>query len=212
MKKLILLLVFTFVFGFSFTSCDGDGQENQKNEPETPPIRIKNKALLIIDVQNDYFEGGSNALYEPLVALGNIESVLEKFRDEGLPVFHVQHINGAGNSLFAEGTWGVEIHENITPLENEIVITKNVVSSFSNSNLEELLREAGITDLIICGMQSNICINSAVREASEFVYEIVLLEDSCAAASLETHEKAINNLHDFANVLNTKEYLQEQWG
>jgi len=84
------------------------------------------KALLIIDVQNDYFEGGKSELRKPNDALQNIEKVLNLFRGKELPIIHVQHVNNrVGATFFLPGTDGVMIHKNLTPLENELLIIKH---------------------------------------------------------------------------------------
>lgn len=143
------------------------------------------KALLIVDVQNDYFEGGKSELDKPLSALQNLERVLHLFREKGLPVIHVQHINTrVGASFFLPDTEGVLIHKNVAPLENEVVIVKHSPSSFLDTNLAAVLREENITDLIIGGMMSHMCIDTTTRACMDHGIEVTLLEDACATKSL----------------------------
>jgi nicotinamidase-related amidase len=85
-----------------------------------------NKALLIIDIQNDYFEGGANPLVGSLEASVNAKALLEKFRKKSLPVIHVQHFSTrAGSTFFMPHTKGVEIHENVKSIDGEKVIAKH---------------------------------------------------------------------------------------
>lgn len=164
-------------------------------------------ALLIIDVQNDYFEDGSNPLYNPLDALDNVEDILKKFRDNGLLVIHVQHINSVGVGFFEPNTWGAEIHKNLTPLENETLIVKYQVNSFSGTELEAILNENGISKLVICGMQTSLCVSETTKAGKNLGFEITLLEDACAAPSIRAHDNAIETtLREYANVIKTSEY------
>jgi len=229
MKKALLLITLIFALGILLTAC-ANGEQPVNQQPEAPPTEYLNAdvpadeldipdendseaerneaALLLIDIQNDYFEEGSHALYNPLEALSNAEDILSRFRDEGHLVIHVQHLNNAGAGFFEEGTWGAEIHENLTPLENEILVVKRVVSSFSGTDLEEILRENGINRLVVCGMQTNVCVNSVVREGYNLGFEIVLIEDACAALRPDIHESTINRLRDeYATVIRTSEWV-----
>jgi len=163
-------------------------------------------ALLIIDIQNDYFEGGKNTLANTLEALSNAEDILAKFRGRGLPVIHIQHIGSPSAGFFLPNTWGVEIHEKLTPRCNETVILKRSPSSFLGTELGELLTEKGISQLVICGMQTNVCVQATTKDTNQFGYQITLLEDACAAINLEIHEKTIEALSEFATVIKTSEY------
>ena len=175
------------------------------------------KALLIVDVQNDYFEGGRSELHNPQKALINIEKTLALFRKKELPVIHVQHINArSGATFFILGTNGVSIHKNLTPLDNEHLIIKRAPNSFLNTNLASVLQENRISELIICGMMSHMCIDTTTRACMDYGITVTLLEDACATKNLVFHEKIIpaETVHDvfmaslsgiFANVIKTDE-------
>jgi nicotinamidase-related amidase len=167
----------------------------------------KDFALLIIDVQNDYFQGGSHALYNSLDATSNIENVLRQHREKGNHIIHVQHINPKGAGFFEPDTTGVKIHERVTPLANEPLIVKHQVSSFANTDLEKILREKGIKRLIICGMQTNVCVEGTAMNAVELGYGVTVLNDACAAINMETHDSAINRLKNHVSVHKTDEVV-----
>ncbi len=94
------------------------------------------KALLIIDIQNDYFEGGANPLSGSLEASINAKRLLTDFRSKSLPVVHVQHFSTRpGSTFFIPNTNGVEIHENVRPVNGEKVIAKNYPNSFHETDL-----------------------------------------------------------------------------
>ncbi|MCL2765266.1 MAG: cysteine hydrolase [Treponema sp.] len=164
-------------------------------------------ALVIIDVQNDYFEGGSHTLHNPLGALNNAEKILNQFRTRSLPVIHVQHVNPKGAGFFELDTWGVQIHEKLTPLGNEPVVVKHQISSFAGTELADILKERGINRLIICGMQTNICVETTSKDAKARGFSIVVLEDACAARSIEIHNNAIETLRrDYASITRTARF------
>ncbi len=174
------------------------------------------KALLIIDVQNDYFEGGKSELYNPKAALKNIEKVLMIFRQRNLPVIHVQHINNReGATFFLPNTHGVLIHKNITPLESEYIVTKHAPNSFFETNLLDILKENSINELVICGMMSHMCIDTTTRACKDFGIKVTLLNDACATKNLSFHGEIIpaQTVHNtfmaslngmFANVIDTQ--------
>ncbi|QOG01153.1 isochorismatase family protein [Flavobacterium sp. MDT1-60] len=84
-----------------------------------------NKALLLIDIQKEYFKNGALELVNPIGASENAKKLLEHFRKENGTIIHVQHISGEGVPFFVPGTKGIEIHENVKPLEGEKVIIKS---------------------------------------------------------------------------------------
>jgi len=172
----------------------------------SPNTSGENSALLVIDIQNDYFDDGSHALYNARGALANAEDILARFRSNGLPVIHIQHNNGQGASFFAQDSWGMEIHENVTPLKNEPLIVKRHVSSFLDTDLEDILRESNIVQLVIVGMQTNVCVQGTTKDAHTLGFEVILLEDACAALSLEVHDKTIASLRELATVMKTNAY------
>ncbi len=176
------------------------------------------KALLIIDVQNDYFEGGKSELYNSLNALNKIEKVLSDFRKEDLPVVHVQHINTReGATFFLPKTDGVLIHKNLTPIDGEHLLIKHAPNSFLGTNLLDILKDNNIGELVICGMMSHMCIDTTTRACMDYGIKVTLLEDACATKNLAFNGKTIpaQTVHDvfmaslngmFANVIRTDEF------
>jgi len=142
-------------------------------------------ALLIIDIQNDYFPEGKMELDGSLEASAATARLLSAFRKQSWPIFHVQHINiRPGATFFLPGTDGADIHTSVTPLPDEPVIVKHYPSSFRNTNLLEQLRSAGIGALLICGMMSHMCIDTTVRAAFDLGFTCIVAHDACATRSL----------------------------
>ncbi|WP_428025324.1 cysteine hydrolase family protein [Arcobacter sp.] len=151
------------------------------------------KALIIIDIQNDYFEGGNCELVNPMEASLKAKKVLEYFRKNNMPVFHVQHINiRKGATFFLPNTKGVEIHENVKPLKSEIIIEKNFPNSFLETSLENELEKLNIKELVICGMMSHMCIDSTTRAAFDKGYDCTVLHDACTTKDLVFQDKKVN--------------------
>jgi nicotinamidase-related amidase len=147
---------------------------------------ISNKALLIIDIQNDYFEHGANSLAGADKACRNAMLLLENFRNEGLPVVHIQHIaTRADATFFLPNTKGAEIHANLTPQSGEKVIVKHFPNSFRETELLNHLKTLGVTDLVICGMMTHMCVDATTRAAKDFGFSCTLVADACASKNLE---------------------------
>jgi len=153
-------------------------------------------ALLVIDIQNDYFPNGKMTLTNPEQAAQNAGKLLTYFRQMGAPIFHVQHITeGEIVPFFHPNTEGVEIHESVRPLEDETVIVKHMPNSFFHTNLHEKLQNQGIKELIVCGMMSHMCIDATVRAAVEHGYTCQVIEDACATTTLQIEDKIIPAEH-----------------
>lgn len=145
------------------------------------------QALLLIDIQNDYFPGGNMELVGMDEAATNARAVLERFRADDRPVFFVQHLSQRpGATFFVPGTPGVEINDAVMPREDEPVITKHFPNAFRQTELLAVLREAGIDELVICGAMTQMCIDATTRAAFDLGYGCTVAEDACATRDL-TH-------------------------
>ena len=174
------------------------------------------KALLLIDIQNDYFPGGRMELFGSEAAGLNAGKLLDAFRKNNLPVFHIQHISTRPTAtFFLPHTEGVNIHKSVTPLQGEAVIQKNYPNAFRETNLLEQLRQAGIKNPVVAGMMTQMCVDTTIRAAADLGFACQLAHDACAtrdmtfagrtvaAADVQTaFMAALNGL--FAEVLDTE--------
>ena len=143
-------------------------------------------ALIIVDVQNDYFPGGNMELVAMDQAAANCAGLLDSFRSRELPIFHIQHFSTQpGATFFVPGTAGCEINDMVKPLESETVIEKNFPSAFRDTELHQSLHEKGIDELVICGAMTHMCIDTTTRAAFDLGYRCDLIEDACATRDLE---------------------------
>ena len=138
-------------------------------------------ALLIIDIQNDYFPGGAMELEGADAAGAKAAQALKSFRERKLPVFHVRHLSvRPGSTFFLPGTKGAEIHAAVSPRDRETVIEKNFPNSFRATGLQAALEESGVKNLVVAGMMTHMCVDASVRHAADLGYKITLLGDACA--------------------------------
>lgn len=151
------------------------------------------RALIIIDIQNDYFQGGKAELVDPDKASSNAKLLLEYFREQNLPVVHIQHIaNRPDATFFIPDTKGAEIHNDVKPKESEQIIIKHYPNSFRETNLLEYLKSNNITDLVICGMQTHMCVDATTRAAKDFGFNCIVIGDACATKDLEVNNVKVN--------------------
>lgn len=166
------------------------------------------KALLIIDVQNDYFDGGAMPLVGSREAAENIKLLIDKFRSETMPIIFIQHIsNRAGATFFLPESNGAEVYELIKPLSSEKVIVKNYPNSFRETDLLEYLNSQNISDLVVCGMMTHICVDSTVRAAKDLGFNITLISDACATKDLEFNGQIIRAAEVQASFLAALSYF-----
>lgn len=178
-------------------------------------------ALIIVDIQNDYFPNGKMELINPEIAAANAAKILEWYRQNNQNIFHVQHIaSDPGLGFFLPNTEGVKLHEAVLPLEHESIIIKHFPNSFLKTELESKLKEKGITKLVVVGMMTHMCIDATVRAAADLGFETTLIEDACATRDLPYLDKvvpaeqvhyafvsALNGI--YANVISTEDFLKK---
>lgn len=179
-------------------------------------------ALIIVDIQNDYFPNGRMELSNPDKAAANAAKVLDWFRQNNKDnIFHVQHIASVPEmGFFLPNTEGAEIHETVQPLENENTIVKHFPNSFLKTDLESKLRDKGVTKVVVVGMMTHMCIDATVRAAADLGFETTLIEDACATRDLSYQDKVVpaEQVHyaflsalsfAYANVISTEDFLQQ---
>lgn len=179
------------------------------------------KALLLIDIQNDYFPGGKMELAGSPEAGERAGALLTGFRRKELPVFHVQHLSvRPGATFFLPGTEGAGIHPLVVPVAGEEVITKHFPNSFRQTPLADRLQAQGITRLVIAGMMTQMCIDATARAAFDLGFECLLAHDACAARDLsfgsltvpaeQVHTAFVAALHGlYARALTVSEILEK---
>jgi len=190
-----------------------------------------NTALLVLDLQNERVDargkiGGAGLakIVEEKQLLDRVRKVLDAFRVLGAPVAHV---GLAFRSDYADalsvaprvaklkqaklavlGTWGTEFAEKVAPLPNEMVFMKQAVNPFFNTGLLTWLMRRGTTRLVLCGIATNMVVESTARYADDAGFAVSVLQDCCAAADPELHRFSVEkSLPLFGEVTTSEEFL-----
>ena len=142
-------------------------------------------ALLVIDIQNFYFEGGRLALSGPVAASRNARALLDRFRERGWPVVHVQHLpEGVDAPCPDSGDATTRIHADVLPLPGEPVVVKHHANAFRGTGLTEALHTRGVGRLVIAGMQTHMCVEAAARAGADLGFAVTVVHDACATRGL----------------------------
>ncbi len=138
-------------------------------------------ALLLIDIQNDYFPGGRMALVGPDAAAHQAAALLAHFRATRQPVVHVRHVaDRPGATFFLPDTDGALIHRSVEPAPGEVVIVKHHPNAFLHTTLDAILASMGVNAVVVAGMMTHMCVDSTTRAASEHGLDCVVAADACA--------------------------------
>ena len=178
----------------------------------------KNPALLLVDIQKAFLEKD----YPGLIRNNeNAEficgKILKKWRSLDLPIIHVRHSSTNPESKLHKSRPGFEFNDYVTPLETEMVLTKEVNSAFIGTNLENILIKSHIDTLVIVGMTTNHCISTTVRMSGNLGFDTYLISDSTACYNTKglngeiidcntIYNSALASLQEeFATVIDSKE-------
>jgi nicotinamidase-related amidase len=167
------------------------------------------KALLIIDVQVGMFIDDF-PVHNGKHLLENIKQLISQARATNTPIFFIQHNEPEGQQL-EYGTKDWEIHPELSPLENDIIIHKTTPDSFYKTPLEEELKKHSINNLILTGIQTDLCVDTTTRRAFSMNYELTLVSNAHSTFdSGELNAQQIINHHNqvlsyFASTRKTNE-------
>lgn len=167
------------------------------------PIDLKNSALLVVDMQRYFLRPGAEAFLDPPADLvANVTELIERFRRAKRPVIFTRHANRRnappsqirrwwGDDLPFDGDADAELDDRIAPLPDETVLTKETYSAFEGTELDSLLRKGGVDTLVICGVMTNVCVETTARHAFVKDYQPVVVSDACAGKNARFHESSI---------------------
>jgi nicotinamidase-related amidase len=177
------------------------------------------RALLVIDVQNEYFFGKLPVTY-PQESLSNITRAIEAARKQDIPVILVQHTaSDSDATAFVKGSREWELHEEILKIDYGHVIEKNLPSSFTGTELKELLEDEGVDTLVISGYMTQMCCDTTARQAFHLGYSVEFLSDATGTLDISNYvgEIRAKELHEailitqamkFSQVITTDEWIQ----
>ncbi|WAW09403.1 cysteine hydrolase [Oxalobacter vibrioformis] len=182
---------------------------------------MQKQALIVVDIQNDYFPGGKWVLDNIETAAANAGRALEAARKSGDLVVHIRHeFPDADVPFLAPGSAGAQVHPAVAEQPGEPVIHKQQINAFYETQLQAVLQKHAIEHLVITGNMSHVCIDAIVRAAADICYTVTVLHDACA-----THDQQFNGIHipaaqvqaafmaalafGYAKVIPTDEYLKQ---
>src|SRR5215467_9664724 len=149
-------------------------------------VNMAKRALVLIDIQNDYFPGGKWPLSGIEAAADNAAKLLAAARAAGDLVVHVRHeFPTADAPFFAPGSDGAKIHPKVKNREGEPVVLKHHVNAFRETDLKALLDRHGVEEVVICGAMSHMCVDAGTRAAGDLGYRCVVVHDACATRDQE---------------------------
>lgn len=185
---------------------------------KTPAIDASSTALLVIDFQNEYFDG-KMPIPDGLSALNNAKRLIAMADDAGIPVFHVQHVTPSGTPIFAVDGKTAAFHADIQPGKNHAVVQKTSISVFPSTDIDAQLKAKGIKTLIVSGLMTHACVAGAARDAVPLGYDVIVADDATATRDLTgddgktvpyamLHQASLASLSDtFADVQTTDSIL-----
>lgn len=165
------------------------------------------KALLVIDVQNDYFADGKFPLWNAEIVSENVEKAIRKAKDNGIPVINMQHVVKQNPApFFGEETPGVEINSRIlAAAPDALIIVKQYADSFQGTTLQEALNKLDVTELLVCGMMTHNCVTHTAISKSAAKYGITVLPDCCTTVSEIIHLLALDALSNRVKLIPSTE-------
>ena len=141
------------------------------------------RALLVIDVQNEYFTGKLPVSY-PVGSLENILKAMDTANEYGIPIIVIQHTAKTADSpVFRKGSHEWELHPEIAKRSYDILVEKNLPGSFTGTNLESWLREKNINTIVISGYMTQMCCDTTARQAFHLGFNVEFLSDATGTLS-----------------------------
>src|SRR4051812_38340308 len=177
------------------------------------------RALILIDIQNDYFPGGKWPLSGIESAADNAARLLEAARASGDLVVHVRHEFPTSDApFFTPDSEGSKINPKVRSQGDEPVVLKHRVNAFRETDLKAILDRHGVDEVVICGAMSHMCVDAGARAASDLGYKCVVVHDACATRDQEFEGMVVpaSEVHaafmaalrfGYAQLVSTEEYL-----
>ena len=178
------------------------------------------QALLVIDVQNEYFTGRLPVTY-PEGSFGNILKAMDHAARANIPVAIIQHTAPSKDSpTFRKGSDEWKLHPEVEKRKRDILIEKNLPGSFTGTELEKWLREQDIERVAICGYMTQMCCDTTARQAFHLGFQVDFLSDATGTLSVQNSAGSISasDLHQavlvtmaakFVRVVGTEEWITE---
>jgi ureidoacrylate peracid hydrolase len=189
-------------------------------------------ALLVVDVQNDFVspEGSAGKRGEDVSAalamMPTLLGLIEAARGVGLTIVYIRTTHSewtdtpswiyrstqkSGLSTCREGSWGAEFYEGVSPRASERVVIKHRYSAFINTDLNTVLKARGIQSVLVCGVATNVCVETTARDAYMFDYYVTMIDDCSAAYDAKLHMATLENIRRHFGLVASSAEIAEVW-
>jgi nicotinamidase-related amidase len=157
---------------------------------------MSKSALIVVDIQNDYFPGGKWPLVGVDAAADNAARIIQATRDAGDLVVHIRHeFTSEDAPFFTPNSEGAKLHPKVLNKADEPVVLKHFVNSFRETELKQILDQHGIEELVVIGAMSHMCVDGITRAAADMGYKVKLIHDACASRDLEFNGTTVPAAH-----------------
>jgi nicotinamidase-related amidase len=157
---------------------------------------MSKSALIVVDIQNDYFPGGKWPLVGVDAAADNAARIIQATRDSGDLVVHIRHeFTSEDAPFFTPNSEGAKLHPKVLNKADEPVVLKHFVNSFRETELKQILDQHGIEELVVIGAMSHMCVDGITRAAADMGYKVEVIHDACASRDLEFNGTTVPAAH-----------------
>lgn len=151
------------------------------------------RALVVIDVQNEYVTGQLKIRHPDLLtSLANVARAMNAATDFGAAILLVQHVEDESAPVFARGSEGAALHASVATRHPDLLITKNEVSAFAGTELEDWLRANDIDTVTITGFMTQHCCAGTARDAAALGFTVEFLSDATGTLDLDNAAGSIS--------------------
>jgi ureidoacrylate peracid hydrolase len=189
-------------------------------------------ALIVVDVQNDFVspEGSAGKRGDDVGAaiamIPNLTRLIDQARKMGLTIVYIRTTHSewtdtaswiyrtsqkSGLSTCREGTWGADFYDGIAPLPSERVVIKHRYSAFINTDLNTVLKARGIQSILVCGVATNVCVETTARDGYMYDYYVTMIDDCSAAYDAKLHMSTLENIRRHFGLVASSHQIIESW-
>ena len=189
-------------------------------------------ALIVVDVQNDFVSSQGSAgkrgedVSAAMAMIPNLTGLIDEARKIGLTVVYIRTTHSewtdtpswiyrstqkSGLSTCREGTWGAEFYDGIAPLPSERVVIKHRYSAFINTDLNTVLKARNIQSVLVCGVATNVCVETTARDAYMYDYYVTMIDDCSAAYEAKLHLGTLDNMKRHFGMVASSGEIIETW-
>jgi nicotinamidase-related amidase len=156
-------------------------------------IDLNRAALLLIDVQREYFaENGPLRIPDGQMVLSRLRHLLEEYREANMPIVHIRHVEEAGAPVFAADGPLIETMPDVAPRDIEPVVTKHTPGAFTDTELSAVLTQQAARTLVIAGFMTHMCCDTTARQARARGLNVIFLTDGTATRNLTLGDRTID--------------------